>query len=357
MNTKPNAMSLTFDHLSPAEFEEFTYDLLQQFKFTNLSWRKGTGKSGASADQGRDLEADFHRIDFDSTEHFEKYFIQCKHYKEGVPPSKLQDALAWALAERPSVLLFVVSNALSNSAKQFIADYEKNNRPPFRVKQWERKELEGLLASKPALVTKYRLGSIQPDTVIHPAHLIYISRPILNTVEQMLTILDSVEEQKRDNIFIMTYDAIINPRYRQPIHRRETINDLLIDSVDYQAFRAKCLTLSKEIGSSFLVRAIITDALEWAAHLGNPMDVDRRIALHQDLIENLEKKRAGEEDPERRYEIQGLLDITRKQSSTVRDRQMKSENDYNFLCETILPRLFLGNLTDPSFGPTAQPLE
>src|ERR1700676_1396753 len=110
MDTKPKSARLTFDHLLPADFEEFTYDLLSHAGFSNLSWRRGSGKAGASADQGRDIEADLHREDFDKTEHFEKYFVQCKHFKEGVPPNKLEEALAWASAERPAGLLFVVSN-------------------------------------------------------------------------------------------------------------------------------------------------------------------------------------------------------------------------------------------------------
>jgi len=43
-----SSSSLTFDDFWPAEFEEFAYDLLEHFKFVNLSWRKGSGLPGPS---------------------------------------------------------------------------------------------------------------------------------------------------------------------------------------------------------------------------------------------------------------------------------------------------------------------
>src|SRR5881628_3796819 len=113
---------MIFNRLSDGEFEEFTYDLLRELGFVNLSWRRGSGKGGASADQGRDIVAYYRRLDVDKTEHLEQWFVQCKRYERGVPPETLQSAVAWANAERPAVLLFVVSNFLSNPAKTWIDD-------------------------------------------------------------------------------------------------------------------------------------------------------------------------------------------------------------------------------------------
>lgn len=44
-------------------------------------------------------------------------------------------ALTWATSERPNVLLFVISNFLSNPAKASLGAYEKENRPFFRIKR------------------------------------------------------------------------------------------------------------------------------------------------------------------------------------------------------------------------------
>ena len=334
-----------FDHLTPTEFEEFTYDLLTYLGFTNLSWRKGTGKTGASADQGRDIKADLYRKDFDRTDHFEKYFVQCKHFKEGVPPNKLEDALAWASAERPSVLLFVVSNFLSNPGKNWLEAHERNNRPPFRIKIWERKDIEGLLASTPALTKKYGLGLIAPDVELHPAHQRYMRQPSINTIAQMLAILDSIEPKKRDAIFGMSYHDVINTRFKKPVTGNEKIKDLMIDPVDYSAFREKCVELSKQVVEHFLVRAVISDALLWTAHLGNPMDVERVVAVHQDLIRQFEADLLQTTDLVEKTRIQEFLEFAQDKARTVWDRQKESENNYRFICETILPRLFLESLT------------
>ena len=43
-------LRMTFDHLTDGQFEELTYDLLGALGFANLSWRRSSGKGGASAD-------------------------------------------------------------------------------------------------------------------------------------------------------------------------------------------------------------------------------------------------------------------------------------------------------------------
>jgi hypothetical protein len=344
MDAKLKRDGLTFDHLSPSEFEEFTYDLLGLLGFANLSWRKGSGRPGTSADQGRDIKADLHRHDFDKTEHFEKYFIQCKHFKEGVPPTKLEDALAWSFAERPSVLLFVISNFLSNPAKNWLEAYERNNHPPFRIKVWERKDLEGLLASNPSLIRKYGLGSIDPDLGLHPAHITYMRHPTRNKIEHLLTILDSIEPERRDAIFSMTYHSVIRPRYRNPFSPNETMKDLLMDPVDYPSFRTKCIALSKQLSEHFLVGAIVSDALRWIAHLADPLDVDRVVAVNQDLARHFEEDLRDATDPEEKSKIHKILEFTRNHLQTIPERQRENQGHYEFLCEKILPRLYLESL-------------
>ncbi len=50
---------MTFEHLTDGEFEELTYELLHALGFVNLDWRRGSGKGGATADQGRDVVGQF----------------------------------------------------------------------------------------------------------------------------------------------------------------------------------------------------------------------------------------------------------------------------------------------------------
>src|SRR5438105_4128612 len=106
--------SLSFDDLNETEFEEFCFDALRELGFVNLDWRKGTGLASSPADRGRDIVAHWERVEPDGSKHFEKWFVDCKHYKKGVPPERLQSLLAWAEAERPNMALFMCSNFLSN---------------------------------------------------------------------------------------------------------------------------------------------------------------------------------------------------------------------------------------------------
>lgn len=62
-------LPMSFTYLDDSEFEEFAVDLLDALGFVNIEWRKGTGLKSSPADQGRDIEADWPRVDVDETRH------------------------------------------------------------------------------------------------------------------------------------------------------------------------------------------------------------------------------------------------------------------------------------------------
>jgi hypothetical protein len=148
---------VTFDKLSSTKFEEFCFDLLNTSGFVNVNWRKGTGLPTSPADKGRDIECDHPRSDPDGSQYFEKWFVDCKHFKRGVPPTELHNLLAWAEAERPDIVLFMVSNFLSNPSKDYLETYRKNNRPPFKIRYWEKPQLVRMMSRKITLQRKYAL--------------------------------------------------------------------------------------------------------------------------------------------------------------------------------------------------------
>ena len=148
---------LTFNHLTPTKFEEFTFDLLHQLKFVNIDWRKGTPKSTSPADRGRDIVAQQVTKDIDESTSLETWFVDCKHFKKAVPPTELQNLLTWAEAERPDIVLFVVSGYLSNSSKDYLESYKRNNHPPFKIKYWELPQLERLTRGKVLLLRKHNV--------------------------------------------------------------------------------------------------------------------------------------------------------------------------------------------------------
>jgi hypothetical protein len=149
--------SISFNQLTATEFEEFIFELLPKLGYVNLDWRKGTGLSSSPADRGRDIVAELPRTEPDGTQYNERWFIDCKHHKRGVPPTELSNLLTWSEADRPDVALFAVSNYLSNPAKDYLEHYIRNNRPSFKVRHWELPKLQKVSAKKRGLLRKFDL--------------------------------------------------------------------------------------------------------------------------------------------------------------------------------------------------------
>lgn len=168
---------LDFDGFDETDFEEFCFQLLDGLDgFENVDWRKGTPKPASPADRGRDIVAEVERRDIDGTRHVEKWFIDCKHYGQGVPPSALQGLLAWSQAERPHVALVIASGFLSNPAKDYISSYNENNRPPFRLKYWERPVLDKLAQGNRELLERFLLGGMRSQSEIVAAEQEFFDR-------------------------------------------------------------------------------------------------------------------------------------------------------------------------------------
>jgi hypothetical protein len=147
--------SISFEGLDSTEFEEFCYDLLIDQGFVNVDWRKGTSKQASPADRGRDIVAQLQRKDVDGHVYMETWFVDCKHYKAGVPPEALTGLMTWAQTERPAVALVICSGFLSNAAKDWLKDYGSNNRPPFRLRYWERPQLSSMISKNIELAWKH----------------------------------------------------------------------------------------------------------------------------------------------------------------------------------------------------------
>lgn len=156
---------LDFTGLDATGFEEFCFHLLDRLGFVNVDWRKGTGHDASPANSGRDIVCQQVREDVDKSKEIETWFVDCKHHKKGVPPSELQNLLTWAEAERPHTALIITSGFLSNPAKDYLQKYERNRKPPFRIKYWERPKLEQLSANKRSLLMEYNLLAFKTRTV------------------------------------------------------------------------------------------------------------------------------------------------------------------------------------------------
>lgn len=167
---------LTFSRISPTEFEEFCFNLLEEMGFINLDWRKGTPRKASPSDSGRDIVGLVERTDIDKTKSHEKWFVDCKHYKTGVPVRELRNLLDWSEAERPDVALFIVSGFLTNPAKTYLETYQRNNHSRFKIKYWERPKLEELTRGKTEFLQAFDLLKVNlrsEKTIIKAEHELF----------------------------------------------------------------------------------------------------------------------------------------------------------------------------------------
>ncbi len=190
----------SLDHLTETEFEEFCYDLLCELGCSHISWRKGTGLSSSPSDQGRDIECQFVKEDVDGTTYLETWFVECKHYRRGVPPEKLLSVLAWAKAERPDVWLIIASNFLSNPTKNLLEDFRRNHTPTFRIRYWEKPNLEKLTHDKIDLLRKYKIdnqdsGNFPLAAMLFTQSLTELQRILHTTLLTMGAELPQMEQQ------------------------------------------------------------------------------------------------------------------------------------------------------------------
>jgi Restriction endonuclease len=182
---------LPTDDMNETEFEEFCYNLLGELGFVNLDWRKGTGLKSSPSDSGRDIVAQLPREEIDGRRYNETWFVDSKHHKRGVPPTKVTGLLAWAEAERADVALIVASNYLSNPCKDFLRAYETNNRPHFRIRYWERPNLQRLLEGREEFVNRYLRANMRTEAEILDAEQEFFDRV---WYDRKLTYLDNIAE-------------------------------------------------------------------------------------------------------------------------------------------------------------------
>lgn len=319
-----SAKSFSLDHLTDTQFEEFCFDLLGELRFVNIKWRKGTGLSTSPSDRGRDIECQLECTDVDGHKYFETWFVECKHSVKGVSPDKIQGALAWAAAERPDKLLLIASNFLSNPTHDFIDSYEKNNHPPFKIKKWERTELERLTAGNARLLRKYSVSDELPFlSIMHPAHLLYISGLRFNSLESLFNLLDRLEPKKRDRILDWAYFFIIRPRFREPVTGKESYRERLIDEISYVAFKQRCLRLAPHMEGILLASTIVNFTLQGMFGLADK--TSSRLKGFSSQLQKLEGMRRayrGETD-EHKDALKIVIDELKKKEPDFREERVE----------------------------------
>lgn len=332
---------MELSNLTPTQFEELCFDLLAELGYTKLSWRKGTDCSTSPADQGRDIEALFSQKEPDGHVYDQHWFVECKHYTKGIPPASLQSLFAWASAEAPDVVLIIASGFLSNSAKTWLKTYQEAHKISFKVRVWERKDLERLLACRTALLRKYQL---KPDLtfldMLHPLHIEFIRKPPINTFQFFHQLLDRLDPSDREKWFGPCFLCLINPRCKESKSEGQTIGELFLDTVSYHEFKKACFRAAQVVPDFFLVRSIVSEALNIVFRPGDLTAREEYLGNLQSALASFEAK-LEDAEAEKTRALERCINSATKKITSIDSDLAAGRQSYPRFCESILAPLFL----------------
>ena len=338
--------NFSLDHLNETEFEEFCYDLFKSLEFTNLNWRKGTGLSSSPSDQGRDIECQLLHNEVDGRKYFETWFVECKHYKQGVPPEKLRNALNWAELKIPDKLVFIASNFFSNPTKNYIDEYIRERKPGFRIYLWERPDLEQMASGKSNLLKKYNiLNGFSKMSIMHPSHLTFLTSRPSNSLHYLFEQFDKLKPESREHLF-------------------HEVNNLIMGTDDflyYDTFKKKCYEITSlgGIDERILTYFIISDTLNTWLALGDKTSIERivqkvlkTLPIIRKVLESSEPQENDQaaldffnyapENPERRNVTNMFLDFF--QQIFIDDLPERTNANYDlyiYFCEQVVEKLLI----------------
>ncbi|RCW29652.1 restriction endonuclease [Marinilabilia salmonicolor] len=179
---------IDFQKITPAQFEELGFKLIRRLSFQKVRWRQGAG------DNGRDIQA----IKFENNEltgtYEEKWFFECKHYKNGVPPVEFESKFAWATAEKAKNLVFILSSHISNNGDGWL-DKRKAG-VEYNVHLIEGNELKEVLLDHIDLVKEF--GLIESNLKL--ISLIYDKWIINDAIPSWHTVITTLNETNLEHL-------------------------------------------------------------------------------------------------------------------------------------------------------------
>jgi len=148
--------------LSPTEFENLVYDLMQARGMINVTWRT------PGADGGRDIEGQVLENDFSDSRTSTQWYIECKRYASSVDWPTVYGKIAFADANSADVLLMCTTSKFTPTAITQ-ADNWNAKKSGLTVRLWPGHKLESMLGLYPDIAMKYGLEA--SPTALHGSTL------------------------------------------------------------------------------------------------------------------------------------------------------------------------------------------
>lgn len=136
--------------LTPKEFENLTFDLLQSAGLRNMVWRT------PGADGGRDIEGRYVINDLSGSITVQKWYVECKRYSSPIDWPTLFEKIAYAEVHQADYLLLVTTNNPSPQCETKISEWNAQ-RGRVQIRVWRGYEIDRLLEGYPVVATKFGL--------------------------------------------------------------------------------------------------------------------------------------------------------------------------------------------------------
>ncbi|HHQ4630592.1 restriction endonuclease [Aeromonas hydrophila] len=149
---------LDFSEITPTDFENLVFHLLDEMGFSNLIWRKG-GEGNSATDGGRDLEGTFWTV-LPAISKEEKYWFEVKYRTNQLEKIQVQSTVMNASGNNSKDNLIIITNkTISNPTLDWIKEFQNANKLPS-VTIWQGHDLELLLRKNPRTLARFLPSSL-----------------------------------------------------------------------------------------------------------------------------------------------------------------------------------------------------
>jgi hypothetical protein len=146
----PTTPTRTIDDLSPRDFENFVFDILQAVGMEQVVWRT------PGPDGGRDVEGIFRARDASGHIEAERWYVECKRYASSIDWPTIYAKIAYADSAKADFLLLVTNSNPSPQCETLIEDWNSNHRS-LKVRVWRGYQLGQIVTQYAAVALKYGL--------------------------------------------------------------------------------------------------------------------------------------------------------------------------------------------------------
>jgi hypothetical protein len=208
----------TLKSLTPIEFENLTFDLLQELGLENLVWRT------PGADGGRDIEGDLPVRDLSGSLVHQRWFVECKRYRGAIDWPTVWNKAAFAQNNDADFLLLMTTSTPSPPCETEITKWNAHKRQPI-IRAWRGYQLQRILSRFPAIRLKYGLLSPTDDK---GASFVSLAIDLAKFIQSAY----AVSEMRQDNPVPLQAAAAVAELLSARMQDFETVGKIVIAPID-----------------------------------------------------------------------------------------------------------------------------